>query len=88
MNEAVEQSRDRIKQKILVVEVTLNNPNGFHAYALPAMASTVETPVLLLSVQDMNGDGKPDLLITVEGTAYTIILYNNGTTFQPNLPQE
>ena len=38
--------------------------------------------IITLSVRDMNGDGKPDLIVHIEGESTDIVLYNNGSSFQ------
>ena len=38
-------------------------------------------PVVKLAVMDVNRDGKPDLIINVEGTSVQLVLYNTGTAF-------
>jgi hypothetical protein len=40
----------------------------------------------MLRVRDLNGDGKPDFLVDIEGVAREIPLYNNGQTFQTDDP--
>jgi hypothetical protein len=67
--------------EIVVIEMSLTNPNDFHTYTLTGMVSATDTPVILLSLADVNHDGRPDLVIQVKGSSFTTTLYNNGTTF-------
>ncbi len=51
-------------------------------YVLSGFRDLPTPPVLTLGVQDLNGDGKPDLVIKIEGTALQAVLFNAGKTFQ------
>jgi hypothetical protein len=53
---------------LIIVELPVRNPQQFHVYAL--------------SVADMNHDGKPDLLVHIEGMAIQTVLFNTGTSFR------
>jgi hypothetical protein len=37
--------------------------------------------IITLSTQDVNGDGKPDLIIHVEGMSSSMVMYNTGSSF-------
>jgi len=39
-----------------------------------------------LSFKDVNGDGKPDLLMQIQGS--TLVLLNTGSAFRPSTPQD
>ncbi len=69
------------KGDIVIIEIPLDHPNPYHVYTLTGMVSTSGTPVILLSVQDVNHDGKPDLIVQTEGGDMSWVLYNTGTTF-------
>jgi hypothetical protein len=43
-------------------------------------------PIVLVSVQDMNADGRPDLLVHVDGSDVSTVLYNTGSSFQLTPP--
>jgi len=68
--------------EIVIMEISLTNSNDFHVYTLTGMVGANDTPVILLSVADINQDGKPDLIVQVKGSTFTSILNNNGQTFQ------
>ena len=53
----------------------------FHAYTLGGFTGASK-PVVTLGVMDMNHDGKPDLLVSVEGTAIQTVLFNTGDSFR------
>ncbi len=58
--------------------------DAFHAkvYVGPTLMGTnADLAVVTLSFQDVNGDGKPDLVITVQGGHFVFL--NSGTQFRP-----
>jgi hypothetical protein len=65
---------------IIIVELPVKNPQQFHVYTLGGFLGA--TPVVTLSVLDVNHDGKPDLLVHVEGTAIQTVLFNTGDSFR------
>lgn len=67
--------------EIVIIEIPLDHPTNDHIYTLSGFISTSGVPVILLSVADSNHAGKPDLLVQVEGTSFTTMLYNTGTAF-------
>lgn len=66
---------------IVIVELVPTHPNESQTYVLPGMYGATQSPVILLSVEDVNHDRKPDLLVQVDGTSLTFTLYNTGTGF-------
>jgi hypothetical protein len=65
---------------IEVVELNVIAPKNDHVYPI-TIAIDPFIPVSL-SFQDMNHDGKIDMLVTIgEANPYTVILLNNGTQF-------
>lgn len=69
------------KGEIVIIEIPLAHPNNDHIYTLTGFIGTSGIPVILLSVADRKHNGKPDVLIQVEGTSFTTVLYNTGTAF-------
>lgn len=67
---------------IVVIEILVSHPQDNRVYVLSGFSDLPTLPVLTLSVQDINGDGKPDLIIKIEGTALQAVLFNAGNTFQ------
>ncbi|HEU5226689.1 MAG TPA: hypothetical protein VFU49_02675 [Ktedonobacteraceae bacterium] len=67
---------------IVVIEILVSHPQDNRVYVLSGFSDLPTPPVLTLSVQDINGDGKPDLIIKIEGTALQAVLFNAGKTFQ------
>jgi hypothetical protein len=65
---------------IIIVELPVKNPQQFHVYTLGGFLGS--TPVVTLTVQDVNHDGKPDLVVQVEGTAIQTVLFNTGDSFR------
>lgn len=66
----------------LLIEILEANPQNTHLYALTGLVSPNSNPVLQLSLQPGTTPGKPNLLLQVEGTPFTVLLFNTGTTFQ------
>jgi hypothetical protein len=67
---------------IVILELSPQHPQQVHAYVIGGFMSTTPPPVVTLTVQDVNHDGKQDLLVTVEGTAMVTVLYNTGDSFR------
>ena len=69
---------------IQVIETqTGKNPTP-HMYVVATLPTSDALEPVTLTPQDLNGDGKLDLLVTIKG--FTIPLYNNGTEFQQQPP--
>jgi hypothetical protein len=66
---------------ILVIEIPLAHPDHFHVYTLTGLIGGTGTPLITLTVLDINHDGKPDLLVQVEGTSVQRVLFNTGSAF-------
>ncbi len=66
-----------------VIELSGGDPKRAHIYVGPTLSGDGrdEIPVTL-SFQDVNGDGKPDLVILFNGIE--VVYLNTGTTFQPS----
>ncbi len=67
---------------IVVIEILLSKPTDNRVYVLSGFSTMPTAPVLTLRVEDANGDGKPDLIIKMEGTVLQAVLFNVGNTFQ------
>ena len=67
---------------IVVIEILLSHPQDNRVYVLSGFRDLPTPPVLTLGVQDLNGDGKPDLVIKIEGTALQAVLFNVGKMLQ------
>ncbi len=83
--------------------ITLNNHGTIEVLEIPSDPSKTNQPRLyiivrlssqgadlvpaIVSFPDVNGDGKPDMQVTVLGGSNPSvwILFNNGTTFVPKL---
>ncbi len=72
--------------RIEVLEIPQGDTDTLHPHlyliARLALQGSDLVPVTV-SFADMNGDGKPDLVVTFNGTQW--ILFNNGTAFVPKL---
>src|SRR5258708_20285330 len=67
------------ESEIVVVEVVAKR---YTVYTIPVTAAPNQ--LITLSVADVNGDGKPDLLVHLEGTDGSFALLNNGSVFRWN----
>jgi len=67
--------------RIVVIEISLNNPSHIHTYSVQALSPNAKTQDLTIVVQDVNHDGRPDLVIQEGDNSMAIILYNTGTGF-------
>jgi len=70
--------------QILVIEFPAANPSKVHVYPVGMLSGESTTPsAVTLTVQDVNHDGKPDLIVQVSGSDRApVVLFNNGHTFQ------
>lgn len=68
-----------------VIEVVQINPQDRSRDAVYVLTSVGNESVpASLSFRDVNGDGKMDIVVTIgDTTPYSVIMLNNGKTFQP-----
>jgi hypothetical protein len=65
-----------------VIELAGGNPAHAHIYVGPTLTGTEAAQVpVTIQFQDVNGDGKPDLLLLFNGIQ--VVYLNTGTSFQP-----
>ena len=76
-----------LNRHILVIELPADDPSKARIYSGPVLLGQGQelTPVTL-SFQDVNGDGKPDLLVWVGDTHVEFL--NDGGGFRPARPSE
>ncbi len=76
-----------LNRHILVIELPAGDPSKARIYSGPVLLGQGQelTPVTL-SFQDVNGDGKPDLLVWVADTH--VVFLNDGGGFRPARPGE
>ncbi len=72
---------------IIVIELPGGNVTRAKIYQIETVPNNVNNPPVKLSFQDMNADGKPDMLVAIgDGSATLYVtLYNNGTEFVSKL---
>jgi hypothetical protein len=72
---------------IIVIELPGGNVTQAKIYQIETIPNNVNNPPVKLSFQDMNADGKPDMLVVIgDGSATLYVtLYNNGTEFVSKL---
>lgn len=67
---------------IMVIEIQLRNPTHIMTYTVPALMPNAGKPQdLTLSTQDVNHDGRPDLVIQEGNSSVATVLYNTGSGF-------
>jgi hypothetical protein len=73
--------------QIIVVELPGGNVSKAKIYQIETVPGNAGNPPVKLSFQDMNGDGKPDMLVQIgDGSAMLYVtLFNNGTEFVSKL---
>jgi hypothetical protein len=74
--------------KIEVIETQPQNPNqqqSTHMYIVATLTTDQDLAPVTLRFEDLNGDGKLDMLVFV-GNTLQIPLYNNGVSFQSQPP--
>jgi hypothetical protein len=68
-----------------VIELAGGNPAHAHIYVGPTLTGTEAAQVpVTIAFQDVNGDGRPDLLLLFNGIQ--VVYLNTGTSFQPIHP--
>ncbi len=73
--------------QIIVIELPRGNVAKAKIYQIETVPGNVGNPPVKLSFQDMNADGKPDMLVQIgDGNAVLYVtLFNNGTQFVSKL---
>jgi hypothetical protein len=73
--------------QIIVIELPGGNVAKAKIYQIETVPGNVGNPPVKLSFQDMNADGKPDMLVQIgDGAAILYVtLFNNGTEFVSKL---
>jgi hypothetical protein len=78
---------ENINGQIVVIELPGGNASKAKIYQIETVPGNTGNPPVRLSFQDMNGDGKPDMLVQIgDGAAMLYVtLFNNGTEFVSKL---
>ena len=73
--------------QIIVIELPGGNVSKAKIYQIETIPGNVGNPPVKLSFQDLNGDGKSDMLVQIgDGSAMLYVtLFNNGTEFVSKL---
>ena len=73
--------------QIIVIELPGGNVSKAKIYQIETIPGNAGNPPVKLSFQDMNADGKPDMLVQIgDGSATLYVtLFNNGTQFVSKL---
>jgi len=80
---------ENVRGRIYVVEIGESStaPTLIHAYYIIQLTGEGNDLIAITAItfSDMNGDGKPDMLVTL-GNGSTFVLYNTGTSFSQQNP--
>ena len=80
---------ENLNGQIIVIEISRSDPTKARRYNVTTILGNEGNPPVRLSFQDVNADGKLDMLVqigdTKSGTAFTITLFNDGTQFVSKL---
>ena len=80
---------ENVRGRIYVVEIGEGNaaPTLIHAYYIVQLTGEGNDRVAITAItfSDMNGDGKPDMFVTLENGS-TFVFYNTGTQFSQQNP--
>ncbi len=73
--------------QIIVIELPGNNVSKARIYQIETVPGNTGNPPVKLSFQDMNADGKPDMLVQIGdgGAMLYVTLFNNGSEFVSKL---
>ena len=76
-----------LNRHVLIIELPGGDPSKARIYSGPTLFGDGQdlTPVKL-SFKDVNGDGKPDMLVHIQDQ--TVVFLNDGTQFRPLKPGE
>ena len=69
-----------LRGTVFVLDLEGGDPTKAQAFPILGLSSNQQDDPVTISFEDVNGDGKPDMLVHVAG--FTIILLNTGKTFQ------
>jgi hypothetical protein len=69
------------KGQVVVIEFIENHPDRTHIFTGINLIGDPGGCIITLSISDTNGDGKPDVVIHVEGETTAYVLLNTGTSF-------
>jgi hypothetical protein len=73
--------------QIIVIELPGGNVSKAKIYQIETVPGNAGNPPVKLTFQDMNADGKPDMLVAIgDGNAMIYVtLFNNGSQFVSNV---
>ncbi len=82
---------ENVRGSIYVVEIgeAGTTPTLIHAYYIIRLTGEGNDLISIIAItfSDMNGDGKPDMLVTLENGS-TFVLYNTGNSFSQQDPMK
>jgi hypothetical protein len=69
-----------LRGTVFVIDLEGGDPTKAQSLPIIGLSQDQQNDPVTISFQDVNGDGKPDMLVHVAG--FTIVLLNTGKTFQ------
>ena len=78
-----------LRGQILVIELPAGDASKARSYHITTVQNNDGNPPVKLSFQDLNADGRLDMIITIgdPGSSFTVMLFNDGTQFVSKLGQ-
>ena len=78
---------ENLHGQIIVVEYPGGDVSKARSYSITTLPGNDSYPPVRLTFKDVNGDGKPDMVIDIgdPGTQVQIVLFNNGSQFVAKL---
>src|SRR5579859_4172698 len=74
---------ENLNKQIVIVEFPGGDATKAIVYVGPALyGSGQDLAVVTLSFKDLKGDGKPDMIVSIQGSGQTVFI-NDGTKFRP-----
>jgi hypothetical protein len=76
-----------LRGQIIIIELPGGNAAKARSYTVTTIQGNEGNPPVKVSFQDINADGKLDMIITIgdPGSSFTIMLFNDGTQFVSKL---
>jgi len=73
--------------QIIIIELPGGNAAKARSYTITTVQGNEGNPPVKVSFQDLNADGKLDMIVTIgdPGSSFTVMLFNDGTQFVSKL---
>jgi len=76
-----------LRGQILVIELPAGDASKARSYHITTVQGNDGNPPVQVAFQDINGDGRHDMLVTIgdQGSTFTVMLFNDGSQFVSKL---